>query len=225
MRTLIKFIFIILWLLNSASAIGGSDTFYLADSVDDTYSSTSGGGNYYNYAWCDFGPYTGSSLVSYLRYNANIPKGATITTAKISFYARATSGGAMDEYICSLAQSGSPAWRNSDGFHTDNYADEDALWAITNLAILTWDPVAAWSDNNWYDSPDISTLLQGQIDEANYSPGDATNGYIGFRIRYRTWAPCSVCYRRFDSYDSGGNPPELYVEWEESAGQVILISH
>jgi len=227
MRTLIKTVVLLAWLgCIPQIAIADSETFYLADSVDDTFADAYYNTNLYTQTYANFGYYTPptSHQRAFLRYNLGIPLGSTITFAKLRFYGYSTLTGTLDAYILSLTQASSPAWRTADGFSTTNYADYDAINAIGFIAAFAWDPVPSWTANTWYDSPDISTLVQGQIDSPDYTPGDSVEGYVGYKVYRRSTAACSTCYRQFDTYDQGGgNPAELYVEWISPGAQVIVI--
>jgi len=213
----------------AAPAWADSDTFYLANSVDDTFGDAYYGTNLYTQTYANFGYYTAptSHQRAFLRFNIDIPKGSTITSAKLSLYAYSSLAGTLDGYVFSLTQAGSPAWRTAGGFHTDNYANYAALDAIGWVGVTVWDPVPSWTANNWYDTPDISARLQEQIDSADYTPGDSVKGYVGYKLTRRSTSACSTCYRQFDTYDQGGgNPATLYVEWTppgEGAPQVIII--
>ena len=223
-------ILLLLLFLTATSAWADSDTFYLANSVDDTFGDSYYGTNNYTQTYANFGYYTAPTSFqdAYFRFNINIPKGSTITSAKLSLYGYSSLSGSLDAYVRSLTQSGSPAWRNGNGFSTANYANNAALDAIGWIWITVWDPVPAWTANNWYDTPDISDRVQEQIDDANYTPGDSVAGYVGYKIDRRSTSACSTCYRQCDTYDQGGGgyPAKLYVEWTlppESVPKPIII--
>jgi len=206
-------------------------TYVIAASVDDTTGNTvNNDGNLYTLGRVQFGRFATPNIdkQAYLRFVSDIPKDSTITSAKLRFYAYASDAGEITNVsIHWLAQSGSPAWKGADGFHTDNYADGSALDAISvGAGSVGWSSVEAWTADNWYESPSLTSIVQSQVNDGDYDPNDAEDKYLGFKITHGDGGYASNKIREFDSYDqTGGSVAELVVEYDPpaaGAAQVII---
>ena len=234
MNTLWKIaVLVIILTVHTTSGLSWAVTYNLAASVDDTFAEIEAADqnlvtlDYVRFGDLDFsGAYYEDE--AYLRFASDIPVGSTVTSAKLQFYATFSNAATVNRLIRALAQAGTPAWRGAGGFNTTNYANGTALNGITLITgYTTWYSVAAWTANNWYDSPDITARVQAQIDDANYDPSDSVKKYVGYRLQQSGWAPCAICARIFASYDSGANSARLVVEYTPPVGagaaQVIII--
>lgn len=131
-----------------------------------------------------------------LRWGMNIPEGAIISSAYIRVKSGDNSSGTDDGKI--------------ELFDEDDATDFSAsFWTRavdSGAGSVTWDYLS-WTINEWYDSPDISSLVQAFIDRPGYSPGN----YIGLRI---TGLSEVGDWRSFLTYDSApADAPELHVEY------------
>lgn len=168
----------------------------------------------------------------FLRYPLDIPVGATIASAYVTFTAK------FDDFG---DQSGDEAAYNALIYRAD-YADcanIDTLWVdhgeaspfwylkegdldLIDMAAnpVTWVlPAVGWSADEQHDSPDIARLVQEQIDAVGYAPGngfalifhegDADDGAEG--------NPGSMdedAYRFGYTFDDG-NSPVLHVTYHQ----------
>ena len=200
-------------------------TYSLAASQDDTRAiSNAADLNQFTLVVVKFGRYEqlggNYDVATFLRYALDIPRGAKIISAKLVFTAQADRTGAFNTYIARLDPAGANAWEGVNGFHTDNYADATALLAISQDATQISYTPASWSAEGEYDSADITTLLQEQVDDSAYDP-DSTN-YIGLYIddgdgdyiSIGTTSDERVPY----AYDNGSKDVELVVEYFVQSG-------
>jgi hypothetical protein len=209
-------------ILLPVSAWADSVTFELGNSVDDTYGANGSlgyNGNEVTGNDVNFGQFYLASNNwderAYFRWVLTIPKCSKISSSNISLQASGAHTAAFTSNIHYLTISGSPAWRGANGFAVANYANGTALNAISeSTATVSWSP-AAQSLNTWYDTPNISTLLQSTIDNpTDYDPANTTNKYIGFKIDEGNGAYAADKWRQEYSYNSGAaNAAELDVTW------------
>lgn len=113
--------------------------------------------------WCGW---DGSALNdSFARFlNVTVPKNATITTAKIQYRAVSSTGRANVQtsiYFNKVVNATSPTT-----FATYN---SKAL----STAFVNWDAPSAWAAGTWYDSPDISSVIQEIVNQGSWASGNA----------------------------------------------------
>ncbi len=132
--------------------------------------------------------------------NVQIPNGATIDVAYLSFIAHGT------------AQDGS-------GTKTNLYfCDEDDPAAPTNQTQHAADPrttaFAAWDDydfpdvTNWYDSPSVATVIKEIVDRAGWNSGQA------MMLLWDDDGSDVDRYYRPKEYSQGSTvAPKLHIEW------------
>jgi len=118
------------------------------------------------------GNYSGSAYRSWYRFqNATIPAGATITSAKLQFQARVSSYN--DVITCNVRI-------HFEG--ADNPSAPSDLSNLTGRSLTTeytdWNNIGAWSDDTWYDSPDITDALQEVIDRGGWESGNALVAHV-----------------------------------------------
>jgi hypothetical protein len=74
-------------------------------------------------------------------------------------------------------------------------------------ASVNWDHYDPWSENTWYESPDIATVIQEVIIPRGWSPGNS------LAILYST-RQSEGGYRNFSSFDRGGDyAPKLEITY------------
>jgi hypothetical protein len=199
-------------------------TFDLSNSVDDTSGWTQIGGPGSANQWSADNIMIGElTFISdyradlYARWALNIPRASKITASNLSMKCSATYGGiSFTARVYGL--SGGGLWQNSNGFNTTNYSNGTALEAITkSSSYVTWS-MSTWVVDTWYDSSNIASLLQEQVDDlTNYDPSDSEDKYIGFKVDENDAA--LVEWNQAYSYDwSAANAPELdvtYTPWGE----------
>jgi hypothetical protein len=202
-------------------------TFSIAALVDDTYAyeevapDTGDINAYTGYDYVQFGRFqlgVDGDCQSYLRWDVEIPRGSKITASHVTFKAQATASVTYNTNVKALSQAGSPAWREtgaSGGFHTDNYSNGSALNTITpHSGSVSW-AVTAWTVDNTYDTPDLSSILQTIFDTINYNPNDSEGSYVGIVVEdgdgaYAWPAPLRLFY----SYYSSGTTAELDITFD-----------
>ena len=134
--------------------------------------------------------------------NVSIPPGATISSAKLQLRSYAALSGATCKAKIYLEDADSPSPPSS-------YADFNGR-SLTSAVDWT---LPSMSNATWYDSPDISSILQAVIDRLGWSE----NNTIGIQIRDDSSS--SNAYRQLSSYDhlSTSYAPKLIFELAESA--------
>ena len=182
----------------------GNGIFYPAANTDDGYQS--------NYGFPDYGTsdinhgtwnYLGGSPGTIYNYscrfrNVTVPQGATITSAKISFYCDNSSGAAdpvnvrFTAYAIDSGTAITDTYALFDNPKTSNYLD--------------WTSIGHWSSFTWYDTPDISGIIQEIINRPGWVSG---NNITIFALGMRT---CNGT-RPFHGYASGANYPKLTLTW------------
>ena len=167
------------------------DDLQIAASADDGYCDDSG-----NYPTDTYANCATAWVKTGLRWQINIPAGATILSASIEVKAEGDYLGTNDGKI--------------ELFDEDSATDfSSSFWTRAvdaGAGSVTWDYVN-WTANNWYTSPEIKTLVQAFIDQAGYSPGN----YLGLRI---TGLAEVADWRAFLTWDNAaGDAAKLHIEY------------
>lgn len=209
-------------------------TFELGHSNDDASSWINSGSdiNYVTQTTSAFGKAVvvgyDTSRQAYFRWALDIPAGSTINSAVIKMKASVDRTGEFTAEIYRLSQSSSPAWQDSNGFNTTNYSDGTALDAIsTSGSSVSYAP-PSWTTDTWYESSDITTLVQAAIDDATYDPDDAETKYIGLKIHFGDAVYADTDLRAFYQYDNAAaDAAELIIDYTGPAtgAPQILILH
>lgn len=133
-----------------------------------------------------------------LRFNAvDIPVGATISSAKIRFRADNTNSGTT-----TLNINGQLA-NDASGFSTNNY---DLSSRNTTAASVIWN-VPSWTENDYYETADISSVIQEIVNQSGFSGDD-----LVLFVRPGGGCSLSTCVRRADSRDtSTDDAPRLEI--------------
>lgn len=141
-----------------------------------------------------------------IRWQINIPAGATITKAFFSFKQSVTQTIVQTFRIQPFDEDSCSAF--SAVFWNRAVMGNSVDFAITNnLVANTW----YGGEGQTYET-DIKTLVQAFIDRGGYSP----NNYIGLRFWYQSGTDSTST--RAKSFDSGStNAAKLEVTWEEEA--------
>lgn len=147
--------------------------------------------------------YVGGRQIVGLRFQGvNIPSGATINSAYVEFDADRSHTGNTQLVI--------------SGESTGNAASFDALQFVgrrnKTTASVNWDP-GSWSDNNLYQTPDLSSIVKEIVDLGGWSSGND----MVIMIEPGTGCSDSDCRRRAESYDGSRNrAPLLVVDYTEA---------
>ncbi len=98
----------------------------------------------------------------------NIPKGATITSARIEYTAHRDSNGNADFLIEGHLHHDSPAFSGSNG----------AISALARTASVAWDNVDDWRQGLTYQSADMSSVLQEIVDLDDWCGGNSATFFV-----------------------------------------------
>jgi type IV pilus assembly protein PilY1 len=154
--------------------------------------------------------YYSSSSYQYgcgLRFqNIAIPNGATIISATIKFKCRLSCSGT----VCRTRLSGEDV-DDAPTFANDKDAF-DARWANRTTVKVDWDNIPAWVVDNFYDSPDIKSVIQEIVDREGWESG---NDIVIFWEDFEDRSDHNNNARRGAySYDGDpDNPPELTIDY------------
>lgn len=181
-----------------------------AVSGDDGYTSSAYGldnsaGN------LQFGNNGGVSMNTYVRFpNVTIPKGSTISSAKIQFR-------------CSYASSGTTANMNiyvNDVDNASTPADNAAYNALAVTSAVAWNSIPAWG---YWDSgadqltSDFASIVEAVVGRSGWSSGNA------LMVLIKNNGSSADAYRVAASYDASGTPdpkPALSITYTEPASAV-----
>ena len=135
-------------------------TYQVAASADDTVATSL---NHYNAIAYVYWPDSATAYRGYLRWTVNIPPGSTITEAHVS--------------VCGYNSTTTTTVRMQllDDDSCPAFTSNPYSWAVTP-GYVEW-TATTWTGGQWYDSPDIKTMVQEFIDRPGYSPGN----YLGLR--------------------------------------------
>lgn len=154
----------------------------------------------------DDGTEPGHQAVGLRFQGIDVPAGATITSASISFTADGDSSGAVTLTISGQSEA-DPATFNDD-------ADEDATSDISSrprTTEVTWDPTD-WTNLESYETGDLSAIVQEIVDLGGWASGNA----MAFVVDGPDAAPLrrAFTYDFADGVDPGTYAPVLNIEWE-----------
>lgn len=170
--------------------------------------------------------YAGSQGAAYDRngfgmrfQNVTIPKGATITTAYLTFKANTyLSADTCKTRISAEAVNDAPTF-------ADDAAAFDARAANHTTAQVDWDAIGPWTAETNYNSPEIKTVIQEIVNRAGWASG---NGLVIFWDDFDERSTVEA-FRGAWSYDHGSDAPKLHIEYtvqydETGKLQVILAA-
>ena len=180
---------------------GGSATFYPAANTDDVRCAPTACADdnyliagYQTSVTKDFG-------VRFI--NVTIPKGATITSAKVTFTAIENQTGTTVNMKVRGELSATPA-----AFNTT----VSAFYNRTRTtASVTWNSVAAWSDNSTYDTPSIISVISEIIALSGWASGDNLVLFVEDNGSTQSGTVCRSASGY--NFSSGSEKAALAVEW------------
>jgi hypothetical protein len=157
--------------------------FQIAASRDDAYATSTW--NAYDQQALYF-PYSSGDRRAFFRWPINVPAGATIVSATLS-----------------VRSNGSPASPGAstirlqliDSDNCSQFTTNPFAWTVSS-SYVDWALPGTWTSGQWYESSDISSLVQAFVDRAGYTQGNA----LGLR---GIWA--SGAWRQAYQYDSGAS--------------------
>lgn len=186
-----------------------------ATATNVTNENISGGTNIVNSTVAALGYYSSSTVYTGVAFNvATLPKTATIKGAYLklanSSNRDVSNTGTLVERIQAVAD-------GTSGLAATTCAWSTATNTLTNATVLAhsvdWDVTtqpfgANAAGSNFYQTVDVSTLVQDAIAHANWA--GTSNDCLGFRLKWISGAG----YRAF--YKNSPTPPQLYIVYETS---------
>jgi hypothetical protein len=160
-------------------------TLYPAVSGDDSIWPTGGSGWSSTSNYLTFGN-SGSSRNAIRFPSVDIPQGATIVSAVITFKAN---------YTLSANTAKCKFYGNDvDNAVAPTSGSEAEALALTEASV-EWNSIPAWTNGTTYDSPDLATIIQEIINRAGWNSGNALQIVIHDNA--------STAYRLAGSYNQG----------------------
>lgn len=174
----------------------GSMTVSVTASADDAEQNLSTGTMDLSSSDLDFA----STGLCAMRFSLDIPKGATITSARLLLVSKDNTSGANTLLIKGhVANNSSPFSNSSRNISSRN----------TTGASVSWEP-GPWTDGQTYTSPGLETIVQEVVGRRRWSAGN----YLGIIVSAATGNK-----RLARSYDYGGagDAPKLEVTYTTTA--------
>jgi len=140
--------------------------------------------------------------------NITVPQSATITDAFVSLRARVTSSNATVR-------------TNLEGEDIDNAPtfsdDSDFDGRVHTTASVAWDGIGAWTAGTWYDSVNVSSIIQEIVNRGGWIGG---NALVIFWMddSSDSWAMRDA--RSYD-YSVGTSAPKLNITYTTSGGAPV----
>jgi hypothetical protein len=136
--------------------------------------------------------------------NIVIPQGAVIVNAYLSFYAYSSSGTVVRTKI-------SAEDVDNPSTFADDAAAFDSRYATHTSAMVEWDSISAWSSGVWYNSVNISSVVQEVVNRGGWVSG---NSIVIFWEDFD--GRSDVGARRIAYSADGYYYNKLYIEWKEA---------
>jgi hypothetical protein len=128
-----------------------------------------------------------------------IPQAATIDSAKITITAGDSDSGT------------NTAWQmrgEDEDTATTPTSRADVVAFNLTTASVNWNNEGAWTLDNTYDSPDITSIVQEIVNREGWSSGN------NMQILVRENGSSNGAFRNFSNYDRGSAyKAALYVDW------------
>ncbi|MDD4282938.1 MAG: hypothetical protein PHX03_04020, partial [Bacilli bacterium] len=136
--------------------------------------------------------------------NIDIPKGSIVKSAKIKFKSSDSPSGDMDQYTKTILYfnnvGNAVAPLNFDDMENKNKTTNNVTWEMPETI-----------GNTWYESPDISALVQEVINRSDWQSG---NALMLLHTRHPDITCCEFNDRTFKSYETGAeNAPQLIITY------------
>ncbi len=183
---------------------GGSISVFVNQGTDDAEEFRVGsisGDMYLNSSDLEIGNDGGDEQYMAVRFQGvNVPQGATISNAKITFRGDEEDGAGSQLNI----YFGGENVDDAQTFTNTNY-DISSRPLTSSMVLWADGTVPAWYEEIYYDSPDLSTIVQEIVDRSGWTAGNA--------MAFILWSDLGESSERVaDSYE-GGYPPELSFDW------------
>jgi len=164
---------------------GDTDQYQIASNYDDTDASSTK-----NAVTNDnlYFPYSSDSLRRpFFRWQVSIPAGATIESAYLKVKASATRAVDTSIRLWLLDYDNCATFHNNNPFNSPLVTGTDVDWTLPHFTA-----------DQWYTSPDISTLVQAFVDRPGYTSGN----YLGLRGQWLS-GTYRYAYQRDSGVDNG----------------------
>ncbi|HOI54868.1 MAG TPA: PKD domain-containing protein, partial [Phycisphaerae bacterium] len=170
-------------------------TYQVTASEDDTYATSSTNNHLYTtMIW----PYTSDAWRSFMRWQIDVPAGATILSAHMEVCAHSTTSNASTVQLQLLDYDSCPAFNTANPFG----------WPVTGSTV-NW-TLNAWTAGEWDTSAayDMKDIVQAFVDRGGYAPGN----YLG--LRGVSYPPSSSRWARTYNYTGNESGARLVVTYE-----------
>ena len=194
-------------------------SFYVTSGVDDAYSHYQDGGGDSN-QWAQDFIYFGTITIAsngrwqgFFRWAVDLPRASKVSASTLEVHNIAQRSTTFDTYFYRLYTD--DKWETSDGFNDTSYATGTALEAIPMSSEKVYLQVTGtWYALQWFETPELKTLIQLRIDDLDYDPTDSENMHVGLH-----WSIDAVSLdwyvRNVTSYeDSGANVAKLNIAFD-----------
>ncbi|GAB4332525.1 MAG: hypothetical protein Kow0099_04290 [Candidatus Abyssubacteria bacterium] len=202
--------------LLTATVWADSATFELGSGVDDAYGVTGADdlNNWNHTTFQIFGHWhitDHRDMKAYYRWALTLPRCSKVSASNVSFKASNSDSLSFTALIWGLLKD--DKWEKPDAFKDTSYSNGSALdyIPITDTSV-NYAP-GPWTAGNWYDTPDISSIVQEALDSTDYDPTHYEDKYVGIKVEDNGSGPWTALYvRRPYSYENGAaNAAELDV--------------
>jgi hypothetical protein len=136
--------------------------------------------------------------------NVQVPQGVQITNAYIEFQADESDSSSTNMKFYGEAIDDAPRFSTSK---------DDIGHRNKTGQYVEWNPVPAWSVGNYYQTPDLSVIVQEIIGRGGWASGNDMVIIIDH----------SSGERVAESYDGNGTPPRLHIEYSDDPKPVISV--
>jgi hypothetical protein len=155
-----------------------------------------------DYQWAGYGADWNYNMGGAMRFiPVNIPRGSNIENAYITLYSHNNSITIVNTYLSGQASN------NSEAFST--LADYNNR---PKTALIAWDNIPAWENRVYYNSPDISSIIQTIVNRPGWNAGNAL--VIFWDDHDGRSTPYECRYRAGRSYDGSTTyAPKLHIEY------------
>lgn len=130
--------------------------------------------------------------------DCRIPAAATIVQAYISLYSQGKAGGPQIKIYANDVD---------DATAPTNETEFNAL--VLTTAAVDWDP-AEWTQLTWYDSPDITTVIQELVNRPGWTLGNHIQIVLKNDI---DTGQNYIVFSAWDDEPNGTIGPILFVKW------------
>lgn len=121
---------------------------------------------------------------SFWVFELDLPANAVITGALLRVKANSTLSTSSTCTFFALVTDN--RWETSSRLNTTSSADAAAIGGIaTQGSGIDW-TFPSMTDDTWYESPDLTSLLEARLDDGDYDPAHAENKCFGMRLDYKS---------------------------------------